>query len=108
MNNQSNKVLNTNITTLINKPYKYGFSTNIENEIIKKGLNQETIKLLSKKKEESEFLLNFRLKAYKKWKLINEPNWSYLKFPQINYQDIIYYSAPKKKKKITRFKRSRS
>lgn len=100
MINQSNKVLNTNITKLVNKPYQYGFSTKIEKDIIEKGLNEETIKLISKKKTEPDFLLNFRLKAYKKWKKMQEPTWAYLKFPQINYQDIIYYSAPKVQKKL--------
>jgi len=100
MINQSNKVLDTNITKLINKPYQFGFSTNIEKEIIQKGLNEQTIKLISIKKEEPKFLLEFRLKAYKKWKEIQEPTWAYLKFPQINYQDIIYYSAPKIPKKL--------
>ena len=100
MVNQSNKVLNTNITKLVNKPYQFGFSTNIEKDIIKKGLNKETIRLISKKKKEPKFLLQFRLKAYKKWKEIVEPTWAYLKFPEINYQNIIYYSAPKTKKKL--------
>jgi Fe-S cluster assembly protein SufB len=100
MINQSNKVLNTNITKLVNKTYQYGFSTNIEKDIIEKGLNEQTIKLISQKKEEPTFLLEFRLKAYKKWKEMNEPEWPYLKFPQINYQDIIYYSAPKFQKKL--------
>ena len=100
MANQSNKVLNTNITKLINKTYPYGFSTNIEKDIIEKGLNEQTIKLISQKKKEKNFLLNFRLKAYNKWKQMAEPEWAYLKFPQINYQDIIYYSAPKSQKKF--------
>ena len=100
MTNQSNKVLNTNITKLVNKTYQYGFSTNIEKDIIEKGLNEDTIYLISKKKKEPDFLLKFRLKAYKKWKQMKEPEWQYLKFPQINYQDIIYYSAPKSQKKL--------
>jgi Fe-S cluster assembly protein SufB len=100
MVNQSNKVLNTNITKLVNKTYEYGFSTNIEKDIIEKGLNEQTIKLISQKKEETEFLLDFRLRAYKRWKQINQPEWPYLKFSQINYQDIIYYSAPKVQKKL--------
>ena len=100
MANQSNKVLNTNITKLINKSYPYGFSTSIEKDIIEKGLNEQTIKLISQKKKEKSFLLNFRLKAYSKWKQMLEPEWAYLKFPQINYQDIIYYSAPKSRKKL--------
>jgi Fe-S cluster assembly protein SufB len=100
MVNKSNKVLNTNITNLVNQTYQYGFSTKIEKDIIEKGLNEETIYLISKKKKEPEFLLKFRLKAYKKWKEMSEPEWAHLKFPQINYQDIIYYSAPKVKQKL--------
>lgn len=100
MINQSNKVLNKNITKLVNKTYQYGFSTNIEKDIIEKGLNEKTIQLISQKKKETPFLLKFRLKAYKKWKQMSEPNWAYLKFPEIDYQDIIYYSAPKSQKKL--------
>ncbi len=97
---QSNKILNKNITKLVNKTYQYGFSTNIEKDIIEKGLNEETVRLISKKKKEPEFLLKFRLKAFNKWKQMSEPEWAYLKFPEINYQDIIYYSAPKSQKKL--------
>jgi Fe-S cluster assembly protein SufB len=100
MVNQSNKVLNTNISKLVNQTYQYGFSTNIEKDIIEKGLNEKTIQLISKKKKEDKFLLEFRLKAFKKWKQMPEPEWAYLKFPQIDYQDIIYYSAPKFQKKL--------
>jgi Fe-S cluster assembly protein SufB len=100
MVNQSNKTLNTTITKLVNQPYKYGFSTNIEKDIIEKGLNEATIQLISKKKNEPSFLLQFRLKAYKKWKDMKCPEWAQLKFPEIDYQDIIYYSAPKFKKKL--------
>ena len=100
MINQSNKVLNTNITKLVNKTYQYGFSTDIEKDIIEKGLNEKTVHLISKKKSEPDFLLKFRLKAYKKWKQMQFPEWAYLKFPQINYQDIIYYSAPRSQKKL--------
>ena len=100
MINQSNKVLNTNITKLVNKTYQYGFSTKIDKEIIEKGLNEKVIQLISKKKQESQFLLAFRLKAYQKWKRMVQPEWACLKFPQINYQDISYYSAPKSQKKL--------
>jgi len=100
MVNQSNKVLNNNITKLVNQTYQYGFSTSIEKDIIEKGLNENTIRLISQKKKETKFLLEFRLKAFKKWKQMSEPEWPYFKFPQINYQDIIYYSAPKKQKKL--------
>ena len=100
MVNKSKKVLDTNITKLVNQTYQYGFSTNIEKDIIEKGLNEKTIQLISHKKKETEFLLKFRLKAYKKWKQMSEPNWAYLKFPEIDFQDIIYYSAPKSQKKL--------
>ena len=98
--NQSNKTLNNNITKLVNQPYRYGFSTTIEKDIIEKGLNEKVVRLLSKKKNEPIFLLDFRLKAYKKWKEIQCPGWAQLKFSEIDYQDIIYYSAPKIKKKL--------
>jgi Fe-S cluster assembly protein SufB len=100
MINQSNKTLNTNITKLVNQPYKYGFSTTIEKDIIEKGLNENVIHLISQKKNEPKFLLDFRLKAYKKWKQMKCPEWAQLKFSEIDYQDIIYYSAPKLKKKL--------
>ena len=100
MINQSNKTLNTNITKLVNQPYKYGFSTTVETDIIEKGLNENVVRLISQKKNEPDFLLNFRLKAYKKWKKMKCPEWAQIKFSEINYQDIIYYSAPKFKKKL--------
>ena len=98
--NKSNKILNKNITNIIDKNYQYGFSTNIEKEIIDKGLNKKTIKLISKKKKEPNFLLIFRLKALKKWQEMKQPEWPYFKVSEINYQDIVYYSAPKLKKQI--------
>jgi Fe-S cluster assembly protein SufB len=97
---KSNKLVNKDITKLVNKTYQYGFSTNIEKDIIEAGLTEETVKLISRKKKEPEFLLKFRLKAYKKWKQMSTPTWAYLKFPEIDYQDIIYYSAPKSQKKL--------
>lgn len=100
MNNQSNKIIDNSLTKLFNKSYDYGFSTNIEKDIIKKGLNERTVKLISLKKKEPSFLLNFRLKSYKKWKTMNEPKWPNLKIPTINYQTIVYYSAPKLQKKL--------
>lgn len=100
MTNQSKKVIDQNLATLVNKNYEYGFSTTIEKDIIEKGLNEQTILLISKKKHEPLFLLDFRLKAFKKWKLMKQPNWAHLKFPTIDYQNIIYYSAPKDQKKL--------
>ena len=92
--------MNKNINSLINEPYKYGFSTKIDKETINKGLNENVIRLISKKKEEPEFMLKFRLKAFKIWKQFRVPNWAQLKVPEIDYQDIVYYSAPKLKEKI--------
>ena len=100
MVNESKKTLDTNLTKLVNQPYKYGFSTTIEKDIIEKGLNEKVIHLISQKKNEPPFLLEFRLKAYRKWKEMRCPEWAQLKFSEINYQDIIYYSAPKVKKKL--------
>ena len=100
MINQSNKVINNSLTKLVNKSYQYGFSTNVEKDVIEKGLNEQIVKLISSKKNEPSFLLKFRLKALRKWKTMDRPEWSHLKFPTINYQNIIYYSAPTTKKKL--------
>ena len=91
---------NLKLKRLINNDYKYGFSTNIEVDCIKKGLSEEIIHLISKKKEEPLFMLEFRLRAFKKWKKMNEPEWSQLNYEPIDYQSIRYYSAPKKKAKL--------
>lgn len=77
--------------------YKYGFETNIEMDAVKKGLNEDIIRLISSKKEEPQWMLDYRLKAFAHWKTMTEPTWSGLKYPEINFQDIVYYSAPKKK-----------
>lgn len=100
MINRSNKFLNNKIKKLANKTYQYGFSTTIEKDVIEKGLNKQIIELISKKKNEPEFLLKFRFKAYEKWKQMLEPEWANIKFPQINYQDIVYYSAPQSQQKL--------
>jgi len=76
--------------------YKYGFFTDVENDTIPKGLNENTIRLLSEKKEEPEWMLEFRLKAYRHWLTMKMPAWAHLVIPEIIYNDIIYYSAPKK------------
>ena len=77
--------------------YKYGFYSDIETEMIAKGLSEDTVRLISKKKDEPEWLLEFRLKSYRYWKTMKMPTWANLKIPAINYQDIIYYAAPKQK-----------
>ena len=91
---------NSNLKKLVSTPYKYGFTTKIETESIKPGLNEDVIRLISSKKNEPEFMLDFRLKAYKKWQTMKAPNWAELDYPEINYNDIVFYSAPKKKKKL--------
>lgn len=80
--------------------YKYGFVSDIEADEIPVGLTEETIRLISKKKGEPEWLLEFRLNAFEKWKNMGQPNWGHLDIPPIDYQSIIYYSAPKQKKKL--------
>ncbi len=87
-----------NIQNLIDKEYKYGFVTDIEAESIPKGLNEDIIKLISSKKEEPSWMLAWRLNAFQHWKKMTEPRWAKVEYPAIDYQDIIYYSAPKRKK----------
>jgi Fe-S cluster assembly protein SufB len=77
--------------------YKYGFYSDIETERIPKGLNEDIVRLISKKKNEPEWLLEFRLKSFRHWQTMKMPSWANLKIPPINYQDIIFYAAPKQK-----------
>jgi len=93
MEKDQDKILND----VTQSDYKYGFYTDIETEFIDKGLNEDVVRLISSKKNEPEFLLEYRLKAYKHWKTLKMPQWAHLKIPEINYQDIIYYAAPKQK-----------
>lgn len=85
------------IEDITNSEYKYGFVTNIETDIIAKGLNEDVIRHISKMKNEPQWLLEFRLNAYKKWLTMTMPTWAHLDIPEINFQDIIYFAAPKKK-----------
>ncbi len=80
--------------------YKYGFVTDIETESFPKGLSEETVRAISEKKKEPPFLLDFRLKAFHRWKEMKEPSWANVRYPPIDYQDICYYSAPKKKQSL--------
>src|SRR5436189_4994653 len=86
------------IEQLANREYKYGFVTEVESETIPKGLSEDVVRLISAKKNEPEWLLEWRLKAYRLWLTMKEPACQNVKYDPINYQDIIYYSAPKKKK----------
>ena len=76
--------------------YKYGFTTQVENDTVPVGISEDIIKLISKKKNEPEFMLEFRLNAYRKWRELEEPNWAFLKFEKVDYNALCYYSAPKK------------
>ena len=87
------------IEQLATRDYKYGFYTDdVDADTIAKGLNEEVVRLISEKKGEPEWLLQWRLKAYRLWLTMKEPTWQNVKYDPINYQDIVYYSAPKKKK----------
>src|ERR687887_1793158 len=88
------------IEQLATREYKYGFYTDIETETVPKGLSEDIVRLISQKKNEPEWLLEWRLKAYRLWLTMKEPTWQNVKYDPINYQDIVYYSAPKKKKAL--------
>ena len=84
-----------NIEELTNKEYKYGFFTEVETDTVPPGLNEDVIRLISAKKNEPEFMLEWRLKAYRHWLTLKEPSWANVHYPPIDYQSIVYYSAPK-------------
>lgn len=88
------------IDQVVGQEYKYGFTTDIEMETAPKGLNEEIVKFISAKKNEPEWMLEYRLKAFRYWLTLEEPNWQNFNYPKINYQDIIYYAAPKEKVKL--------
>ena len=96
MDSDENKLLNE--VTL--NEYKYGFTSNIDTDFIAKGLSEEVIRIISQKKNEPEWLLEFRLKAFKKWQSMEMKEWAHLDIPPIDFQEIIYYAAPKKKKEL--------
>ncbi|HEY9814350.1 MAG TPA: Fe-S cluster assembly protein SufB [Candidatus Obscuribacterales bacterium] len=92
--------MSASVKTLVNQPYKYGFVTDIEADSIPAGLSEDVVRLISAKKNEPEFMLEFRLKAYRHWLKMTEPTWPHVSYPPIDYQKIVYYSAPKKKDKL--------
>jgi Fe-S cluster assembly protein SufB len=89
-----------NLEELANSEYKWGFVTDIESDSARPGLNEDTIRFISKKKNEPEWLLEWRLKAYRQWITMAEPRWANVKIEPIDYQKIVYYSAPKQKKQL--------
>src|SRR5690349_19615864 len=90
----------TALHSLVNQPYRHGFVTDIEADTVPKGLSEDVIRLISTKKHEPEWLLEFRLQAYRHWLTMTEPTWPNVKYPKIDFQDISYYSAPRPKKKL--------
>ncbi len=90
----------TTIEQLANREYKWGFVTDIESDTAPRGLNEEIIRFISLKKNEPQWMLDWRLKAFRHWQTLEEPNWANIHYPKIDYQDIIYYSAPKQQKKL--------
>ena len=86
------------IQEFVSTEYKYGFTSNIDTETIPPGLNEEVVRLISSKKNEPEFMLNWRLRAYRHWLTMKEPTWQFASYPPIDYQSVIYYAAPKPKK----------
>jgi Fe-S cluster assembly protein SufB len=81
--------------------YKFGFFTNIETDMAPRGLDENTIRFISAKKGEPEWMLDFRLRAFRHWQKMTEPEWAHINYPKIDFQDIIYYAAPKRKKELT-------
>ncbi len=88
------------VSEALDNEYKYGFVTDVESDTFAKGLSEEVVRAISKKKKEPEFMLNFRLKAYEKWLTMKEPVWPNVQYPPIDFQNISYYSEPKQKKKL--------
>src|SRR5947207_8925734 len=85
------------IEGFVKQEYKYGFYTDVETDSAPPGLNEDIIRLISRKKNEPEFMLEWRLKAFRHWQTMEEPRWAHVKYGPIDYQKIIYYSAPKKR-----------
>ena len=88
------------IETLVNREYPYGFVTEVESDTIGRGLNEDVIRVISQKKNEPDFMLQWRLKAYRRWLTMKEPHWANIHYEPIDYQDISYYSAPKSVKPL--------
>ena len=92
--------MSSTIDALVNREYQYGFSTDIETETLPPGLTEETVRFISAKKQEPEWLLDWRLKAFRRWQTMKEPHWANVQYPAIDYQGVSYYSAPKSMKPL--------
>lgn len=86
------------VRDITEKKYEYGFTTNVDTDVIPKGLNEDIVRLISQKKNEPEWLLQFRLKAFRYWQTLKQPHWGHVSLPEIDYQAISYYAAPRTKK----------
>ena len=91
---------NKDLKALVKREYKEGFITDIESDTFEPGLNEDVIRRISERKNEPEFMLEYRLKAFRRWQKMPEPNWAHIDYPKINFQDIAYFSEPKKKPKL--------
>jgi Fe-S cluster assembly protein SufB len=96
MESETNKILDE----FTQSEYKYGFVTDVDTDFAPKGLTEDTVRFISAKKNEPEFMLEFRLKAYRHWLTMKEPKWAHISYPEINFNEIIFYAAPKKKKEL--------
>ena len=92
--------MSSSIESLVSREYQHGFVTDVETETVPRGLSEDTIRMISAKKNEPPFMLEWRLKAYRRWLSMTEPHWSNVTYPAIDYQDIIYYSAPRSVKPL--------
>lgn len=92
--------MSASVQSVVNQPYKYGFVTDIESDTIPRGLSEDVVRMISAKKNEPDFMLEFRLKAYRQWLKMEAPEWPNVTYPPIDYQNIVYYSAPKQKEKL--------
>ena len=90
----------TSVLNVVNQPYKHGFVTDIESDALPKGLSEDIVRAISARKNEPEWMLDFRLKAFRHWLTLTEPTWAHVHYPKIDFQNIVYYSAPKPKKKL--------
>ena len=98
--------MSTVLNNLVNQPYKHGFVTDIETEAVPKGLSEDVIRHISKMKAEPDWLLDFRLAAYRHWLTMEEPAWANVSYPKIDFQEIIYFAQPKPKKQLASMKKS--
>lgn len=92
--NKQEAAKNEFVRSVAERKYEFGFTTDVHTEIIEKGLSEDVVRLISAKKNEPEWMLEFRLKAYRHWLTMKQPDWAHVKLPEIDYQDISYYADP--------------